>query len=78
MVDRAAPSSPNNGGSDNGSGGALSREVAAIKAATAVQHQHPVNEGSGSGNVPTVAVSTTEDAQRVKGGSASSVACCLL
>jgi hypothetical protein len=29
LVDGAAPTSPNNGGGDNGSGGALSREVAA-------------------------------------------------
>jgi len=76
VVDRAAPASPNNGGGDNGSGGALSREVAAIKAATVVQHQHPLNEGSG--NAPAVAVSTTEDAQRVEGGSANSVVRCLL
>ena len=73
MVDGAAPASPNNGGGDNGSGGALSREVAAIKGATAVQHQRPVNEGSG--NTPAVAVSTTEAVQRIEGGSASSIAC---
>ena len=45
--------------------------VAAIIAATAVQHQRPVNEGSG--NMPAVAVSTTEAVQHVEGGSASSV-----
>ena len=50
----------------------MSREVAAIKAATAVQHQRPVNEGSG--NAPAVAVSTTEAMQRMEGGNASIIA----
>ena len=72
MVDGAAPAPPNNGGGDNRSGGALSREVAAIKGATAVQHQRPVNEGSG--NAPAVAVSTTEALQHMEGGNASIIA----